>query len=200
MQRVLQQQYAERFRELHHRERPLTLINAWDAASARVIEACGAAAIATTSAAMAWSLGHADGEQVPVADLIGACERICRVVQVPVSVDIERGFGGTVTEVCANVRALLDIGVVGINIEDGVDRHSGGLHATQILAARIEAIRALAWEIGIPLFINARIDSYFEQGTYSSMTADMFPGDAANALFAVRTQCGQNEERRIRPT
>ena len=279
MQRALQQQYAERFRQLHNHEQPLTLVNAWDAASARVIEACGAPAIATTSAAMAWSLGYADGEQMPVVDLVRSCERICRVVGVPVSVDIERGFGQTTAEVCTNVRALLGVGVVGINIEDGVDRQTGKLHAARLLADRIEAIRALAWEIGVPLFINARTDAYvsssvdpatrhdetvarariyveagadgifvpgladidliarlastlpaplnvyagsdhtpavatlahanvrrislgcgplqaslaltrriaseaLERGTYSSMTADMFPGDAANALFA----------------
>jgi len=160
MQRDLQLQRANRFRELHQ-GKPLVLVNAWDAGSAKLLEACGMPAIATTSAATAWSLGYADGERLPVDELINACQRICRVVSVPVSVDIERGYGQTPADVAANVRALLDIGVVGINIEDGIDSSTGKMHDASILAERIAAIRASADDRGLPLFINARTDTYF---------------------------------------
>ena len=149
------------FRRLHAGERALVLVNAWDAASARVVEEAGQRAIATTSAGMAWSLGHADGERMGAEELVAACKRICRVVKAPVSVDIERGFGATADEVCAVVRALLDMGVVGINIEDGVVPGTGQLASPDILAERIAALRALARESEVALFINARTDPYF---------------------------------------
>jgi len=165
MQLVPQQQLAGRFRQLHESNQPLILINAWDVASARMIESSGAAAIATTSAGVAWTLGYGDGEQMPIDDLVGVCKRICRAVQVPVSADIERGFGQAVGQVCTNVLALLDVGVVGINIEDGIDRSSGLVHDASILAGRIAAIRKVSATIGVELFINARIDNYFAAGT-----------------------------------
>jgi 2-methylisocitrate lyase-like PEP mutase family enzyme len=156
-----QKERAEEFQRLHAGERALVLVNAWDAASARLLEEAGQAAIATTSAGMAWSLGYPDGERMEAEDLIAACRRICRVVKTPVSVDVERGFGSTAGEVCAVVRALLDIGVVGINIEDGVMPGTGQLAPPDILAERIAALRALARESDGALFINARTDTYF---------------------------------------
>ncbi len=160
MERVARQERATQFRRLHGGERALVLINAWDAGSARLLEEAGQSAIATTSAGMAWSLGYADGERMGAHELIAGCKRICRVVAAPVSVDIERGFGRTPGEVCAVVRALLDIGVVGINIEDGVTPGTGQLAAPGILAERIAAVRKLARELDVALFINARTDTY----------------------------------------
>lgn len=151
---------AAALHRLHQQERPLVLVNAWDAVSARLLESAGSSAIATTSAGMAWALGYADGERLPVAELIAACERICRVVQVPVSVDIEQGFGATETDVAAVVEALIDLGVAGINIEDGVDER-GQLHPAERLASRIATVRELARRRDTPLFINARTDVYF---------------------------------------
>jgi 2-methylisocitrate lyase-like PEP mutase family enzyme len=124
-----------------------------------LFEEAGAPAAATTSAGMAWSLGYADGEHVPQRELIDACERICRAVRTPVSVDIERGFGSTGKDVCATVRALIDVGVVGVNIEDG--RLAGMLAPSSALAEKIAALRALARETGVDLFVNARTDAYF---------------------------------------
>jgi len=139
----------------------LVLVNAWDAASARLFEQAGSPAIATTSAGMAWSLGYSDGEQVSARELVEACARICRVVTAPVSVDIERGYGRTPAEVSATVRALLDLGVVGINIEDGLTPGAKDLAPPSALTEKISAIRAVAEEAGAPLFINARTDAYF---------------------------------------
>lgn len=158
---TLQQERAIEFHRLHSGENPLILVNAWDAASARLIEQSGSPAIATTSAGLAWSLGYPDGEQMNKHELIQVCERICRVVTVPVSVDIERGFGRTPAEVCETVRALIDSGVVGVNIEDGFGSGMTELIPPDILAERISAIRVVAEEAGIKFFINARTDTYF---------------------------------------
>lgn len=111
---------------------------------------------------MAWSLGHADGEQMPAGELIAACARICRVASVPVSVDIERGFGRSTEEVCAVVRALIDMGVVGVNIEDGVLPGTQRLAPPEILCERIDALRKTAAQMEAQLFINARTDTYFD--------------------------------------
>jgi 2-methylisocitrate lyase-like PEP mutase family enzyme len=155
------QQRADLFHQLHHGREPLVLVNAWDAASARVIERAGAAAIATSSAAMAWSLGYPDGEQLPVSEFLVACARIARVCSLPLSVDVERGFGRSTDEVCGVVRALIELGVVGINIEDGVSPETHLLAAPDAWCERIAAMRALATEMDVRLFINARTDTYF---------------------------------------
>lgn len=155
------QQQADLFRRLHSKGRILVLVNAWDAASARVVEHGGADAIATTSAGMAWSLGYADGEQMPRDEFVAACARICRVTRVPVSVDIESGFGSTTDQVCELVGRLLELGVVGINIEDGMSSETRRLLAPETLCERIARLRALALQSKVGLLINARTDAYF---------------------------------------
>jgi 2-methylisocitrate lyase-like PEP mutase family enzyme len=161
MRQFTQQERAEDFHRLHTDGGILVLVNAWDAASARLFEQAGSPAIATTSAGMAWSLGYPDGEQVSLRELLEACARICRVVTAPVSVDIERGYGQTPAEVSATVRALLELGVVGINIEDGLRPGTKELAQPHTLTEKISAIRAVAEEAGVRLFINARTDTYF---------------------------------------
>ena len=159
-----QQQRADTLHRLHHDPRgPLVLVNAWDPASARLLERAGAGVIATTSAGMAWSLGYSDGEQVPRDEFVAACARICRVVgdEVPVSVDIERGFAHSTQEVCALVRTLIELGVVGVNIEDGVAPETQRLRPPHELCERIAALRALAAQMDVRVFINARTDAYF---------------------------------------
>ncbi|HEY0231677.1 MAG TPA: isocitrate lyase/phosphoenolpyruvate mutase family protein [Dokdonella sp.] len=152
---------ARIFHRLHDSGELLVLPNAWDAASARIIEEAGARAIATTSAGMAWSLGFADGERLPVQELLAACARICRGVSVPVSVDIERGYAQTPAKVAAVVGALMELGVAGVNIEDGVVAGSSTLAPAALLRERIGAIRTAAERAGVPLFVNARTDTYF---------------------------------------
>lgn len=161
MQSSAARQQANTFHQLHLGPEPLTLLNAWDAASARILERAGAPAIGTTSAGMAWAAGYADGERMPAVELIAACARICRVAGVPVSVDIERGFGRSTEEVCDVVRALVDMGVAGINIEDGVLPGTGQLAPPEILGERIAALRNMLAQMDARLFINARSDTYF---------------------------------------
>lgn len=144
---------SQTLHRLHQGPAPLVLVNAWDAGSARLLEQAGSPVIATSSAAMAWSLGHADGERLPLAELLAAVARICRSVRVPVTVDIERGQGATPADVRAFVRELVALGVAGINIEDGLG--ADGLPVNpQIVSERIAALRDLG------LFINVRTDVF----------------------------------------
>ena len=151
------QQRTETFHRLHAGPAPLVLVNAWDAVSARIVERAGAKAIATTSAGIAWALGYSDGERMPVSELLTATAHICRVAGAPVTVDIERGFGDSTQAVCEVVRALIDMGAVGVNIEDGTLPGTRELAPPEILCERIEALR----QLDAGFFINARTDTYF---------------------------------------
>lgn len=139
------------FRNLHSGPGVLVLPNAWDAGSARLFESLGARAIATTSAGVAWSHGHADGDALPVAIHTAAVREIARVVMIPVTADIEGGYDDDPAHVGETVRRFLDAGAIGINLEDG----SG---APELFCRKIEAARTAADTAGIALFINARTD------------------------------------------
>lgn len=153
---------AQRFKALHHAGHPLLLPNAWDAGSAAIFAALDYPAIATTSGGVAWSLGYADGEQLPLAELLAVVRRMVRVVDVSVTVDFEAGFGVTPQQVGESVRALLDTGAVGLNLEDGVDH--AWLRPLDDAAARIAGARRAAEAAGIPAFINARVDNWIVGG------------------------------------
>jgi len=143
--------HAEVFRSLHAAGSLLVLPNAWDAGSARVIEACGAAAIATTSAGLAWSRGYPDGNALPVPILGRAVEEIARVLSVPLSVDAEGGYSADPRAVGEIVAALAGAGAVGVNLEDGTEPPA-------LLCRKIEAAKAAAARAGVDLFVNARTD------------------------------------------
>lgn len=140
-----------RFVALHRAATPLLLVNAWDAASARLWQELGAPAVATSSAAVAWSRGYADGGTLPRAALLDSCADLVRVCSVPVTVDLEDGYSDDPAAVAALAAEVVGIGVVGFNLEDG-----GG--APELLAAKIRAIRAALGPT--PVFINARTDVY----------------------------------------
>src|SRR5262245_23804274 len=108
------------FRSLHVPGRPLVLPNAWDAMSARLTEDAGAAAVATTSAGLAWALGAADGDRLERGRALDAVARIAATVRVPVSADIESGYADDPAGVADTVRAVLAAGAVGVNIEDAL--------------------------------------------------------------------------------
>ena len=157
MDRQSQIDKAQAFRNMHDRSSILLLPNAWDAGSARLFAQRGFSAIATTSGGMAWSLGHADGEQAPLAEVVAAIARITRTVSVPVTADIEAGYGDTPTAVGDTVRAVIEAGAVGINLEDGWRK---GLRDCVEAAERIAAARAAATAAGVPIVINARVDGW----------------------------------------
>src|SRR5690242_9705446 len=111
-------QKASRLLELHHASQPLVLINAWDAASAAMVEHCGLPAVATSSAALANALGFADGQYLPWPQMLEAVARICRAVKVPVTADIESGFAANVTALETSITQIIQAGAVGVNLED----------------------------------------------------------------------------------
>jgi len=139
------------FRALHAPGQLLLLANAWDAGSARLIQARGAPAIATTSAGLAWSRGYPDGDRLPLGVLAGALGDIARVVSVPLSVDIEGGCSSDPRAVGETVRSVVDAGAAGINLEDGGS-------PPDLLCRKIEAARTVAAQVGADLFVNARCD------------------------------------------
>ena len=151
---------AETLRALHTGGRILVLVNAWDVASARIVEAAGAAAVATSSAGVANALGYADGQQIPRTVMVEAVGRIARAVGAPVSADAEAGYGPTPEDAAETARQLLAAGAVGMNFEDGTGNPASPLVSIAQQTARILAIRQTAADAGVPLVLNARTDVY----------------------------------------
>ncbi|WIX82506.1 isocitrate lyase/phosphoenolpyruvate mutase family protein [Amycolatopsis carbonis] len=153
------QDKAKAFRELH--AQPMVVLpNAWDAGSAAVIQHAGAPAIATTSGGVSWALGRGDGQRLTRTEMTAAVRQIVRTVSVPVTADIEGGYGPDPADVAATVEEVIGAGAVGVNLEDS---RAGtlSLFAPEVQAARLAAGRAAAASAGLPeLWINARTDVY----------------------------------------
>jgi 2-methylisocitrate lyase-like PEP mutase family enzyme len=161
MDLTLQQHRAAAFRALHDRSGILVLPNAWDAASARIFEEAGFAAIGTTSAGIAYSLGYADEERVSREEMLQAVRRIAHAVKLPVSADVEAGYGRAPEEVARTVRGAVAAGAVGINLEDDTDSADGLLLDVGLQVERIQAAREAAEVAGVAaLVVNARTDVY----------------------------------------
>lgn len=153
------------FRSLHVPGRPLVLPNAWDAMSARLAEDAGAAAVATTSAGLSWASGAADGDRLERERALRAVARVAATVRVPVSADIETGYADDPEGVADTVRAVLAAGAVGVNIEDALyEPGRSPLREVAEQAERIAAAREAADAEGVPLFVNARIDTFLRGG------------------------------------
>jgi len=150
---------AEAFRALHRGPRALVMANAWDAMSARMFEAEGFPAVATTSGGVAGALGFRDGEGAPWDEVVGQTMRIARAVSVPVTADIEGGFGATPEAVGRSITDIIGAGAVGVNLEDSLPGQ-GGMRAPDDAAARVRAARAAASAAGVPIVINARVDLF----------------------------------------
>lgn len=150
---------ARLFRELHVPGTPLVLFNAWDAGSAIAVERAGAPAVATGSFGIAGALGYADGEACPYDEGVFVAGRICKSVGVPVTHDIERGFGDTPEAVAASVQKALKVGVVGFNIEDSLGNNAGLRH-TEAQCDRLRAARAAMDDVAPGAFLNARTDVF----------------------------------------
>jgi len=151
---------AEAFRRLHDRARLLVLPNAWDAMSARIFEAAGFSAIATTSAGVSYSVGYPDGELVPRDEMIAAVARIARCVNVPVTADMESGFARSPDDIAETVHLIIEAGAVGLNLEDTVHGAGRTLYEIPDAVDRIRAARHAATAAGVPIVINARTDVY----------------------------------------
>ena len=154
-----QKDKAEEFRALHQTARPLVLINAWDVVSARIVEDLGFPAVATTSAGVAWAEGFADGERISRDHMLARVKRIAQAVRVPLTADLEGGYGNTVRDAEATAQGAIEAGAVGLNFEDAHPEENS-LIDDELQAARVAAIREVATKLDVPLVINARTDVY----------------------------------------
>lgn len=151
-----QREKAEELRRLHEAPEPLVLVNAWDAVSARVVAAAGAKAIATASWSIAASRGYADGENISREEMIDGVRIVANAVELPVTADLERGFG----DARLTLEAAIEAGAVGCNLEDSDSSHS--VWPAEEHAAVVAAARAAGDAAGVPIVINARTDVYLD--------------------------------------
>ena len=158
MKTVSLQEHAAAFRRLHDGPGILVLPNAWDVITARVIESAGFAAIATSSAGVAWALGYADGERISRGEMLAVVRRIASSVRVPVTADMEAGYGTTPEAAAETARGVVAAGAVGLNLEDGTP--DGRLVDVALHQDRIRAVREAGKASGVPLVINARTDAF----------------------------------------
>jgi 2-methylisocitrate lyase-like PEP mutase family enzyme len=177
---------ASRLLELHQGKGLLVLPNAWDVASAKVIAAAGASAIATSSAGVAFALGYPDGQRISRQEMLDMVRRIAASVEVPVSADVEAGYGPDPDAAARTARGVLEAGAVGMNLEDVDD--AGQLLPLEVHVARIQAARQVAEAAGVPLVINGRTDAMAAKGIAPSARA----GEAirrANAWLEAGADC-----------
>ncbi|NUT36300.1 MAG: isocitrate lyase/phosphoenolpyruvate mutase family protein, partial [Hamadaea sp.] len=175
---------ASALRALHLPGRPVILPNAWDVPSARAVAGAGFPAVATSSAAVAQTLGYADGEATPVTEMLDAVARIVRAVGVPVTADLERGYGLRPAEL---VERLAAAGAAGCNLEDS-DPATGVLIDPERQAAFLAEVRAAARSAGVDLVVNARVDAFLHPtGTPEARFADAV--DRARRYFAAGADC-----------
>jgi 2-methylisocitrate lyase-like PEP mutase family enzyme len=154
---------AETLRALHSGGEPLLLPNVWDAASARIVEDAGYPALATTSAGVAFTLGYPDGQKISRDEMLGVIQRIANVAAVPVSADVEGGYGPRPEDSGRTARALIEAGAVGLNLEDATGDASNPLFELPLQLEKIRAVREASSALGVPLVLNARTDVYLWQ-------------------------------------
>lgn len=155
-----QAEKAEQFRKLHHGPRLLLLPNAWDVVSARILEECGHPAIATSSAAVAFSLGYPDGQRISRDEMLEVAGRIARAVEIPVTADLEAGYGTTIKDMVETVKAAIAAGVVGMNLEDVTGDDESSFVDLPLQVEKIRAICDTAKSLGVPFVLNARTDIF----------------------------------------
>ncbi|MGE5496946.1 MAG: isocitrate lyase/PEP mutase family protein [Syntrophothermus sp.] len=150
---------AEKFLNLHTQKEILLLLNSWDPGSAKLIEAAGFKAVATTSMGISASLGYPDCQKIPFSEMKEAISKIASRVSLPVTADIEGGFGNTIDEILSSISKFIETGIVGINIEDSINL-SPQLIEIPEFCERLQAIRGLSSGLGLHLVINARTDVF----------------------------------------
>lgn len=158
-----QRQKAEAFRRLHTEGDVLLLPNVWDVASARIIEDAGFPAIATSSAGMAFAQGFPDGQKISPARMLSVIADIARAVKIPVTADVEAGYGSRPEDAAHTARGVIEAGAVGMNFEDATGDAARPLFDLSLQLERIRAIRETSQELGVPLVVNARTDVYLLQ-------------------------------------
>jgi 2-methylisocitrate lyase-like PEP mutase family enzyme len=150
------------FRAMHHGPKILLLPNVWDVASARILEEAGFGAMATTSAGVAFALGYPDGQKITRTEMLACVGRIARAVRVPVTADVEAGYGDRPEDAAETARGVIEAGAIGLNLEDGTDRR-GQLVELSLQVEKIRAVREAASKSGVLLVLNARTDVYLDQ-------------------------------------
>jgi 2-methylisocitrate lyase-like PEP mutase family enzyme len=158
-----QKSKAMAFRAMHRGPKALVLPNAWDVASARVFEEAGFSAIATTSAGVAFSLGYPDGQKISREEMLARVERIARAVKLPVTADVEAGYGPKPEDAARTAREVIEAGAVGMNLEDAAGDAARPLYDLSLQVERIRAVREAALKTGVLLVLNARTDAYLVQ-------------------------------------
>ena len=186
MSATTQAQQAERFRALHTGPRLLVLPNAWDAISARLIEEAGFPAIATSSAGVAWALGYADGERISRGEMLAVVRRIVLGVRIPVTADVEAGYGATSEAAAETARGVIAAGAIGLNLEDATDE--GRLLDLTLQVERVRAVREAGAAARVPLVVNARTDA-FEMKQWSAAERFTAAVRRANAYRAAGADC-----------
>lgn len=170
---------AERLQQLIDAPETLVLPNVWDVAGARVVAEAGFPVIATSSAGVAWSLGYPDGEEISRDDMLFMVRRIAAATDLPVTADLEAGYGQAADAVADTVRAALEAGAVGANIEDSSSEEPGHpLLDFDLSVDRIRAGKAAADEAGVPFVINARTDGFYGGGNENSFDETVRRGNA----------------------
>jgi len=167
-----QKEKVERLYALHHSGRLLVLPNIWDPLGATLLESLGYPAIATASAAVAYSNGYNDGEKIPFDFLLSILKRIVNSVAVPVTADIESGYADSDAQLMENIKQLIEAGIAGINIEDN-DKKTNALLPVEILCGKIQLIKNLARDMHAGMFINARADVYTRGTDYATAEAKL---------------------------
>jgi 2-methylisocitrate lyase-like PEP mutase family enzyme len=156
-------QKAEAFRKMHLEGDILLLPNVWDVASARIIESAGLPAIATSSAGIAFAQGFPDGQKIPAERMLAVIAEISKAVQVPVTADVEAGYGSKPEDAARTARRVIEAGAVGMNFEDATGDPARPLFDLEEQVERIRAIREQGKSLGVPLVVNARTDVYLLQ-------------------------------------
>ncbi|HLZ42104.1 MAG TPA: isocitrate lyase/phosphoenolpyruvate mutase family protein [Candidatus Sulfotelmatobacter sp.] len=163
MANLEQKEKAEALRALHLGKEPLVLPNVWDVASARIVEDAGFPALATTSAGIAFAAGFPDGEKISAEQMLAAVAQIASGVRIPVTADVEAGYGTKPEDAARTARGVIEAGAVGMNFEDASGNAERPLIDLPLQVQRIRAIRETCNELSIPLVLNARTDVYLLQ-------------------------------------
>ena len=182
---------AEVFRALHGGPRTLLLPNVWDVASARVIQQAGLPALATTSAGVAFSVGYPDGEKIQRDEMLKMVARIASAVTVPVTADVEAGYGPKPEDAALTAEGVIEAWAVGMNLEDGTENPDHPLADLSLQLEKIAALREKAKRLGVPLVLNARTDVYLlsvgaAESRYDETVRRLsaFRGAGADCVFA----------------
>jgi 2-methylisocitrate lyase-like PEP mutase family enzyme len=160
MPKATQAELARQFLGLHDGRKTLLLPNAWDVASARIFEDAGFPAIATSSASVAFALGYPDGQNISRGEMLAVVQRIAEAVRIPVTADMEAGYGATPEDVAETARAVIATGAVGMNFEDAIPDQPDALADLNLQKEKILAINEVSASAGLAFVLNARTDVF----------------------------------------